>query len=289
MEAEMEQYEFCAIAFDEGIGDEEIARSLVKLNENRDIPLLLHIRNATFISHDQLRRYAFSKGLEQDRRNFNWRVRRFVAGGFVRATPDLCPYVGKVYSITRLGLGILESYGEGLLSITSESRHLPSLLQAPHFLELDEIRAACEATGKLIQWRSEREMCSVNYAVGAPLAKDYDAVAEFDLVANKTLRVAIEYERTIKTAERYGEIEKTIREEGQIDLILYLTSTMDLVFSLSSNFNRPRVPMCFTSSRIFRANKMESRVVFIYGDMKDVSSSLDEAMQAIMQLDSLPR
>ena len=43
-----------------------------KISEERDVPLLLQVRNCTFISHDQLMEFALERGLERSRRSFNW-------------------------------------------------------------------------------------------------------------------------------------------------------------------------------------------------------------------------
>ncbi len=222
--------------------DEEIERIGVQLSAARDLPLLLAVRNNTFITHAQLFQLMVEKGLERDRRSFCWRIRRLIEGAHVRATAPILPYAGKVYSITRFGLAVLESYGEGLVSVTSESRNLPSVLQAPHFLELNEIRHTFHGTGKLTKWMSERELSSINY-----------------------------------------DIQASIRDEGQIDLILYLTSTMDLVFSLAKEFNRPNLPMCFASSAAFRANQMNTMLIFSYGTMRE-TFSLSDAIRAVLPI-----
>jgi hypothetical protein len=109
----------------------------------------------------------------------------------------IAPYKGAVYAITRFGLGVLESYVEGLVSVSSGSRNLPSILQAPHFLELNEIYLALKRTKRLKRWKSERELISLNYVIGMPLAKDYDAIAEVEINGD-SLRLAIEYERTLE-------------------------------------------------------------------------------------------
>ena len=262
--------------------DEDIERIGVQLNGERDLPLLLAIRNSTFVSHDQLFQLMLDAKLEHNRRCFNWRIRRLIQGAHVRGTLPIAPYKGVVYSITRFGLAVLESYGEGLVSITSGSRNLPSVLQAPHFLELNEIQQAFKRAGGLKNWKSDRELISLNYVIGSPLAKDYDAIAEIK-VANDTLRVAVEYERTIKSADRYKEIQSAIRDEGQIDMVLYLTSTLDLVFTLSRAFNHPALPMCFASSTKLRCNLMETMLLFAYGSMRE-TLSLREALMTILPI-----
>jgi len=254
----------------------------VQLNSERDLPLLLAVRNSTFVSHDQLFQLMVATGIEHDRRCFNWRIRRLIRGAHVRKTPVVDPYKGVVYSITRFGLAVLESYGEGLISITSDSRNLPSLLQAPHFLELSEIHTAFKTTGRLKSWKSDRELISLNYVIGTPLAKDYDAIAEIE-AAGDSLRIAIEYERTLKSADRYKEIQKAIQDEGQVDMVLYLTSTLDLVFTLSREFNHPALPMCFVSSRKLRANLLETVLLFAYGSMRE-TFSLRDAITTVLPI-----
>ncbi|HUZ95372.1 MAG TPA: hypothetical protein VMU57_10700 [Edaphobacter sp.] len=262
--------------------DGDIQREGLRLGVERDLPLLLATRNATFVSHDQLFQLMIDAKLERDRRCFNWRLRRLIRGAYIRKLPPIAPYNGVVYSITRFGLATLESYGEGLVNVTSGSRNLPSVLQAPHFLELNKIQQAFKRSGDLKSWKSDRELISLNYVIGSPLAKDYDAVAEIK-VAEDTLKIAIEYERTLKSADRYKEIQRAIRDEGQIDMVLYLTSTLDLVFTLSRAFNHPALPMCFASSAKLRSNLLETMLLFAYGSMRE-TLSLREAMMTIAPL-----
>ena len=254
----------------------------VQLSPERDLPLLLHIRNSTFVSHDQLFRWTVKADLEHNRRSFNWRIRRLIKGAHVRETPAINPHRGAVYSITRFGLSILESCGEGLVSVTSESRNLASVLQGAHFLELNEIRHAFLRTGKLKSWKSDRELISLNYVLGSPLAKDYDAIVEVEIEGD-SLRIAIEYEKTLKSSSRYKEIQKAIRDEGQVDLVLYLTSTLGLVFTLSREFDHPALPMCFVSSGKLRTNLLDTAVVFAYGSMRE-TFSLRNAIATVMSI-----
>jgi hypothetical protein len=242
-----------------------------KFNYERDLPLLLHVRNATFVSNEQMYCFFMESKLERNRRCFSWRLQRLIAGDLIRVMPEVRPYKGPVYAITRLGLATLESYGQGLISINSDSRTLPNSLQAPHFLELNDIRRTFEQTKCLQRWRSERELTSLNYVIGTPLAKDYDAVAEV-VLEGEPFRIAIEYERSLKSAARYQEIQKSIQDEGQVDLVLYLTSTMDLVFSLSAEFSYPPIPMCFVSSWKFKQNKLATNLILRYGEMKETCS-----------------
>ncbi len=264
------------------LAEQEEPRGSLKMNLQRDLPLLLTVRNATFISHEQLLRIQIEAGLEHNPRCFHWRVKRFVDTGLIRSLGAVPPFIGRVYTISRLGLGVLESYGEGLLTISSSSQHLPSVIQAPHFLELNEIRRALKETGKLLKWKWEREITSLNYVIGAPLVKEYDAVAELDL-GGEPYRIAIEYERTLKASARYQDIQKAIREEGGVDMILYLTATVDQVFSLAGEFGKPGIPMCFASSRKFQALKFSVLCLYAFGAMRE-TFSMNEALSISLPL-----
>lgn len=260
----------------------QLQRIGVQLNRERDLPLLLAVRNGTFISHCQLLQLMLDAGTEHDRRCFNWRVRRLVVGAHIRQVPPIAPYSGAIYSITRFGLAVLESYGEGLVSVTSTSRNFPNVLQASHFLEINDIRDAFQRTGKLKSWKSDRELISLNYVIGTPLAKDYDAIVQVEANGD-TLRIAIEYERTLKSAERYKEIQDAIQDEGQVDMVLYLTSTVDLVFTLAREFNHPELPMCFASASSLKMNLLDTMLVFAYGSMRE-TLSLGQAIATVMSI-----
>jgi hypothetical protein len=257
-------------------------RSAYKISETRDLPALLHIRNTTFISHEQLFSFLVEKKLESNRRSFNWRVQRYLKCEYIRAIGRVLPYTGEVYTITRLGLSLLESFGEGLVSVSSESRTLPGRQQAPHFLELNEIRSAFRATGKLHRWQNDRQLTSLNYVIGTPLTKDYDAIAGLAF-EQKVLRIAVEYERTLKTSARYQQISEAIRDEDDVDMILYLTPTPDFVFTLGNEFKKPELPMAFCASRRFRTSGLNATMLFSYGEMKE-PMKLGEIASVILPL-----
>ena len=84
-------------------------------------------------------------------------------------------------------------FGERKFGFAQPAEH-PS---GAHFLELNEIYLALKRTKRLKRWKSERELISLNYVIGMPLAKDYDAIAEVEINGD-SLRLAIEYERTLE-------------------------------------------------------------------------------------------
>ncbi len=243
-------------------------RDPVSLSETRDVPLLLAIRNATFITHDQLFQSMKQAGLEWNRNSFNWRVKRYLSGMLVRQFPEVSPYKGAVYAITRFGLATLESYAEVLTSIDSESATLTDPIQVPHFLELNEIRQRFFQSGLLQMWTFERELASLNIAGGRPTAKDYDALLKLR-VNGRDCCAGLEYERTTKSLTRYEDIYRQLANEKQVDVVLYLMANLHMIFPVSDVFREPDIPICFGAARSFRESGMEAKVVMKYGSMTE--------------------
>ena len=51
------------------------AKNSLVINPERDIPLLLQVRNSRFISHQQLFEFMqYHQGIDQSRSSFNWRL-----------------------------------------------------------------------------------------------------------------------------------------------------------------------------------------------------------------------
>lgn len=242
------------------IGPALSARSpYIHYNRERDLPLMLAIRNATFISHNQLWEHVQARGLETSRRSFNWRIARLTEAGVADKLPPLLPYPGPVYTITRAGLACLEACGEGLVSLTSESRTLANPNQMQHYLELAEVRGAIRQAGVLREWSSDLEIRSINQSIDVPLAKDYDAIADVEWEA-KSYRIAIEYERSLKSSDRYRDLVSAIAGERQVQMILYLTSSVDLLYQLKAEFDRQDFPVALAPSHAFRLNPLAVRL-----------------------------
>jgi hypothetical protein len=234
-------------------------RSYVQYNEKRDLPMMLAIRNATFISHGQLFSQLLAQGTESNRQGFCWRVKRLIGVGMIQRLPQCFPFSGATYTITRQGLACLESCGEGLISLTSESKSLPNTRQAPHYLELGAIRSALRKAGVLKKWIGDLELSSMNLAIDMPLAKDYDAVTDLG-IDGETFRVAVEYERSMKASARYKEIVAAIQEEKQIQLLVYLTASMDLVYQLMAEFEEQKFPVVVAPSGAFCGDPLGVRM-----------------------------
>ena len=60
------------------------AKNSLVINRERDIPLLLQVRNSRFISHEQLfESHAIPAAGDHSRSSFNWRTRRLVGSGYL--------------------------------------------------------------------------------------------------------------------------------------------------------------------------------------------------------------
>ena len=244
----------------------------IRYSQERDLPMLLAIRNATFISHGQLFDHLAAAGSEVSRRSCNWRIKRLVQAGVVTKMPPQLPYCGPVYTISRSGLACLEACGQGLVSLTSDSKSLANPSQTQHYLELVEIQAAFRTTNFLKQWTGDIEVRSINQSIDLPLAKDYDAIVQMEYNGHR-FRIALEYERSLKTSARYQEIVRAIKEEDQINLLVYMTSSLDLLYQLKAEFEEQEFPIIFVPARSFCMNPLGTRMYstdFLGGQKADL-------------------
>ena len=116
--------------------------SRVTFDPDADGRLLALIRNATFISHRQLLELAMRAHIKATTSAIRQRIGRFLEYDLIQVVPARTIHTGAVYQITRWGLSALESFGLGIHSISSETERLPSVFQAPHFLDLNAVRIA---------------------------------------------------------------------------------------------------------------------------------------------------
>ena len=148
----------------------------VRFDTDGDGCLLAIVRNATFISQDQLVTLGVRFKVKAHPDSVRKRIIRYLEYGLVRVIPPVPPYRGAVYQITRAGLEVLESFGIGLGSMSSETAKLPSTLQARHFLDLNEVRLSFSGDKVLsrAKWHSDLEIKASNTNPHfTPFAKDY--------------------------------------------------------------------------------------------------------------------
>ena len=231
----------------------------IRYNHSRDLPMLMAIRNSSFVSRSQLFDQLEASGSESSRRSFNWRIERLIRAGVVISMAPQLPYRGDVYTISRSGLACLEACGYGLVSLTSESKSLSNPVQAQHYLELGEIQAAFRRAKLLKAWTGDLEVRSINQSIDIPLAKDYDAIVELEF-GRTPYTIALEYERSLKSSARYREIVAAIEDEHQIQLLIYMTSSMDLLYQLKAEFEEQRFPIVLVTSRNFCMTPLAARM-----------------------------
>jgi hypothetical protein len=261
-----------------GLADKSSSTN-IRYSLERDLPMLLAIRNASFVSHGQMFDQLVARGSEASRRAFNWRLQRLVKAGVVIKLPPQLPYCGPVYSISRSGLACLEACGQGLMSLTSESRSLANPAQILHYLELGEIQAAFQRTKLLKEWTGDIEVRSINQSIDLPLAKDYDAIAELELHGSR-YRIALEYERSLKSSARYREVVAAIEDENQIQLLVYFTSSIDLLYQLKAEFEDQRFPIVLATSRSFCISPLATRL-YSTRSLGSNKTTLEDILEAI--------
>jgi hypothetical protein len=267
----------------EQVNSESSRRSaVIEYNIERDLPLMAAVRNATFIAQEQLWEEMEAAQVERSRRSFNWRLQRLTEAGLVNKLPPRVPYRGAVYAISRPGLECIEACGQGLVSLSSDSRSLVNPNQVQHYLELAEVRRALRRGGVLREWTGDVELRSINFSIECPLAKDYDAIADLK-IEDKCHRVAIEYERTLKSAERYRNLSAALENEDQVEILLYLTSSLDLLYQLIGHFSEERITIAVAPSRAFCDNPVGCRLHLV-GQTETTRTTLSALLQSSSKL-----
>jgi len=211
----------------------------IALNDRKDTPILRFVADSLYVTHSQL--YFFSRvdEYENNRRVFNWRIRRLVRNGLVRK--QMLPFLGgePLYSISRGGIRALEQMGVYYLGANLDRERDPQEAQIPHALELNNIRLALHGTGMLCQWIPEPFIRILSLSPGTSYAKVYDGIAkvQFD---GQYIRLAIEYERTLKSQLKYEKIRQAIESEKRLHGFLYLVPSLELIWALIDEFYRTR-------------------------------------------------
>jgi hypothetical protein len=236
------------------------AKNGLAVQVGRDVPLLRQVRNAKFISHDQLFDLMRFGGWERSRDSFNWRLRRLVKAGYLGVCEEFFGADSAVYRITREGIHLLEHHGEFSTVLQSNTQHLPHPSQIFHALQLNSVQVALANQNLLATWQSEIEVASFNTISRAPYQKDYDAIVEV-WVGGNTARFALEYERTLKSARHYERIRDALDRERQITCILYLSSGIEVLVHLLHEFQSVATNVAFANAKEFGQSLLETRVL----------------------------
>jgi hypothetical protein len=240
--------------------------SRVIFDPDDDGRLLALIRNTTFISHRQLLELAMRAHIKATTSAIRQRIGRFLEYDLIQVVSARTIHNGAVYQITRWGLSALESFGLGIHSISSNTERLPSVFQAPHFLDLNAVRIAFLRTPLLskCEWISDPEIKTYNTTpLVRPFAKDYDAVVKLTDCNGQAFQIGLEYERTYKTIQRYEEIAETIETEKELSCVLYIASSSSMAMRLVDLIRCPTFPICVTATGILRQQTLSATVGFL--------------------------
>lgn len=231
----------------------------VAISETFDLPLLLHVRNARYISQRQLSSLLEYDESELAHKRLTWRVDRLMRAGYLD-TLEQRVSGQKVHAIARKGLQYLEARGYQLISVTSAMEIFLDPMKMMHSLELAQIRLIFQRSGVLHSWKSDVEVSSENMETGDEYAKDYDAVAI--LRSNETLlRYGIEYERTTKALVRYRELHSLLATERKLDGVLYFVRGPERLFTVAGLLEGAHPGLLFCAADSFELRGVNALVL----------------------------
>src|SRR5438270_2870098 len=191
------------------------AKNSVVINSERDVPLLLQVRNSRFVSHEQLFEFMQYRGVDDRRSSFNWRTRRLINSGQLSVCDSSSGTGSAIYRITKQGLALLEHHGHFTAILHSRTEHLPHASQIFHALELNGVQLALRRRNLLAGWHSDVEISSFNTISRSPYQKDYDAVVDVWL-NSKQVCFELEYERSLNNSRQYEHVSQALELEQQV-------------------------------------------------------------------------
>ena len=236
------------------------AKDSLVISPERDIPLLLQVRNSRFISHQQLFELMQYECIDHSRSSFNWRTKRLLTAGHLSVFEASSGATSPVYSITKKGLALLEHRGHFTTTLHSNTEHLPHPAQMFHALELNNIRLAFQRKDLLVSWHSDVEIASFNTISLTPYQKDYDAVVDVRL-SEKRVCFALEYERNLKSSRQYERVRQSLESEQQINCILYLTAGIEILVHLVHEFQQVTTNLAFANASDFANLLLDTTVI----------------------------
>jgi hypothetical protein len=239
-------------------------KGYIGISNDRDVPMLVHIRNARAVTFSQICDLLALDGVENLRRSVHWRVKRLQRNGLIQCF-EHDRFLGQpVFAITPLGLQVLESRGHHLASLPSTTDQIIHRSQLLHAIELVNVRLALARGGVLLSWKCELEITAHNLVLETGQAKDYDAVAEIS-INGKRKTFAIEYERTIKASARYKEIRELLGRDNTVDVVLYLASDHNVLYLLAIEMRGVSKQVGLALSESFRRDLLDARTLLTSG------------------------
>ena len=211
----------------------------ITLSSTRDYPLLRHVLESGFITHNQLFELLKLDYCVSSRNAFNNRVLRLVKHGLLIRRELLVANHDIVYSLSAVSASALGVNGNPFSHSTSKGNSKITDRHVHHSLDLNEIHLALKRTGSLVYWMPEAEVRSRNDLTPYGYWKYYDAVVVVRL-AEQDCKFALEYERTPKAARHYEAIRERIEQETSIRHFLYLVPTHDFMWFIAEKLSQCR-------------------------------------------------
>ena len=255
------------------------------LNPKKDLPLLQLIRDATFISRQQIELLIAGRTEEVNFRCRNRRLERLVELNQIQIYPQCFPYPGRIFAITQAGINTLQVTGMGILSVSADTETLADVGQVPHFIGLNQIEIAARKAFGVRRWIGDRQLKSLNIASNRPTQKDYDSIAEIASPSdsNAIIYLGIEYERTIKSKDRYAQIRKKLEVERQIQGLLYFADTETNASLLSREVYSATVPVGVVIASQFQTNGVDAMLLVVQ-DRSVIRVSVQDYIASIGRL-----
>ena len=255
------------------------------LNPKKDLPLLQLIRDATFISRQQIELLIAGRTEEVNYRCRNRRLERLVELNQIQIYPQCFPYPGRIFAITQAGINTLQVTGMGILSVSADTETLAAVGQVPHFIGLNQIEIAARKAFGVRRWIGDRQLKSLNIASNRPTQKDYDSIAEIASPSdsNAVIYLGIEYERTIKSKDRYAQIRKKLEAERQIQGLLYFADTETNASLLSREVYSATVPVGVVIASQFQTNGVDA-MLRVVQDRSVIRVSVQDYIASIGRL-----
>ena len=209
----------------------------IALTSTRDYPLLRHVLQAGFVTHNQLFELLKLDYCVSSRNAFNNRVLRLVKHGLLIRRERSVATHDVVYSLSARGAEALSVNGGPFNHSTPNATSNTAHRLLHHSLDLNEVQLALKRTGSLVYWMPETEVRSRNDLTPYGYWKYYDAVVVVRL-AGQDCKFALEYERTPKAARHYVAIRERLDQETSIPHFLYLVPNHDLMWFMAEKLSQ---------------------------------------------------
>ena len=209
----------------------------ITLSSTRDYPLLRHVLQSGFVTHNQLYEFLKLDYCVSSRHAFNNRVLRLVKHGMLNRRQRIAASREVVYSLSSSAELALHINGNSLSHLALNGASNVTDRQLHHSLDLNEIHLALKRTGALVYWMPETEVRSKSDLTPYGYWKYYDAIVVVR-VAAQDCKFALEYERTPKAARHYVAIRERLEQETSIFHFLYLVPNHDLMWFLAEKLSQ---------------------------------------------------